>query len=149
MASELGALAAAAPDAAPEHAGASGVGKVVADRAFRRPEMLALLGGAARATASTAGGGELLSAQIRRLKEEQQRARDEKKRLNKDLKNAQKRKRRLQRRARQLTDIDLLDVLRLRHEGVAAEEAAAEHASPDMVCHGDVELAADAQLPEV
>lgn len=68
-----------------------------------------------------------LNESIRLLKEQQRAMKDEKKALTKTLRNAVKRKTRLQKRARQLSEQDLLEVLRMRHdknEVVAAAPAA-------------------------
>jgi chromosome segregation ATPase len=48
------------------------------------------------------------------LKDEQQKIKADKQRVAKELKNAQRRKNRLRKRARQLTDQDLVEVLRMR-----------------------------------
>lgn len=57
---------------------------------------------------------ESLAASILRLKVEQQTARDLKKKLARELHNAQRRASRLKKRARQLTDSDLVEVLKMR-----------------------------------
>lgn len=51
---------------------------------------------------------------IKALKSQQAAAKAERLRISRDLRNACRRKRRLQKRARQLTDTDLLEVLRVR-----------------------------------
>ncbi len=61
---------------------------------------------------------ELLNSQIKRLKEEQAAMRAAKKALVKTLKNCQKRRSRLKKRARQLTDADLVEVLRMRQQAM-------------------------------
>ena len=72
---------------------------------------------------------ESLMESIKRLKEQQSAMKAAKKELQKELKNACKRKNRLKKRARQLTDMDLLEVLQMRKDGTAmgvvAEPAAA------------------------
>lgn len=70
---------------------------------------------------------ESLAASIMRLKWERAAAREARKRLSKELHNAQRRASRLKKRARQLTDLDLLEVLRMREE--KASEAAATSSS--------------------
>ena len=71
------------------------------------------------AVAGTAGsivtndeGHESLTARIARLKDEQAAMRASKKTLAKDLRNATRRASRLKKRARQLTDNDLVEVLK-------------------------------------
>jgi hypothetical protein len=77
-------------------------------------------GGDNPAVALEAGGGEKkpisLTEAIRKLKEEQKQLRDAKKTVSKTLKNAVRRKSRLQRRARQLSELDLIEVLRMRSD---------------------------------
>jgi len=72
---------------------------------------------------------ESLIESIKRLKDQQSAMKAAKKELQKELKNACKRKNRLKKRARQLTDLDLLEVLQMRKDGtpmdVVAEPAAA------------------------
>jgi len=51
---------------------------------------------------------------IRLLKEQQKKMREEKTRIQKELRNAERRRRRLKKRARQLTDDDLVEVLKMR-----------------------------------
>ncbi len=70
-------------------------------------------------------GKESLAASIIRLKAEQQQAREAKKRLARDLHNAQRRASRLKKRARQLTDIDLVEVLKMREVHAPVVEPAA------------------------
>ena len=76
---------------------------------------------AAVAVAVTAGkdgtnddGHESLTVRIARLKDEQAAMRASKKTLAKDLRNATRRASRLKKRARQLTDNDLVEVLKMR-----------------------------------
>ena len=59
-------------------------------------------------------GQESLAQSIVRLKIEQQQGRESKKRLTRELHNAQRRASRLKKRARQLTDGDLVEVLKMR-----------------------------------
>lgn len=68
-----------------------------------------------------------ITADIVRLKQEQERAREERKRVANQLRNAQKKRRRLKSRARQLSNDDLLAVLLLRQD---AERAGAGDAEP-------------------
>ena len=56
---------------------------------------------------------DLLDA-IKKLKEEQNAVRSERKRIKKDLKNAERRRSRLRKKAKQLSDNDLMDVLKMR-----------------------------------
>jgi len=51
---------------------------------------------------------------IRLLKEQQKKMREEKTRIQNELRNAERRRRRLKKRARQLTDDDLVEVLKMR-----------------------------------
>ena len=82
-------------------------------------------------------GGNLasLTTAINGLKTDQQRLKDEKKRLAKELKNQQRRKRRLKGKARQLSNEDLLAVLLMREESMAA-------ANPDADLATDAPMAA-------
>ena len=59
---------------------------------------------------------ESLMESIKRLKDQQAMMKIAKKNLQKVLKNACKRKQRLKQRARQLTDLDLLEVLNMRKD---------------------------------
>jgi FtsZ-binding cell division protein ZapB len=77
---------------------------------------------AANADAIVKGKTISLTENIRLLKEEAKRLKDGKKKVAKDLKNAVKRRRRLQQRARQLSQDDLIEVLRMRSD-VPAEPA--------------------------
>jgi len=78
---------------------------------------------------------ESLMESIKRLKDEQAALKAAKKDLQKELKNACKRRNRLKKRARQLTDHDLVEVLRMRKEfstmEVVAEPPAAAAASDE------------------
>ena len=72
-----------------------------------------------RAVVRDAGGagrppGQELGSQIADLKKQQQDLVREKKKLQADLRNAQRRKKRLSKRTRLLTDMDLLDIMRMR-----------------------------------
>ena len=86
------------------------------------PEMLALrpaLADVAADGVASLGGSrrkESLVESIKRLKDEQAAMKAAKAALQKELKNACKRKNRLKKRARQLTDLDLLEVLQMRKE---------------------------------
>ena len=70
--------------------------------------------------------GSPLLAEIALLKQQQKDLRDERKRVQKDLKNAERKRTRLRKKARQLSDSDLIAVLAMRHDGPAAEKAAAK-----------------------
>ena len=59
-------------------------------------------------------GASGLLEKIDLLRREQQRLRDQKKKIAKDMRNAMKKKKRLQSRATLLSDIDLVEVLRMR-----------------------------------
>ena len=76
------------------------------------------------AASETSGSG--LLAEIKKLRGTQKALKDEKKQLAKDMKNAMKKKKRLQTKAVQLTDSDLLEVLRMRK--TKGSEAAASQA---------------------
>ena len=76
------------------------------------------------ATANPVGRGEQLLNTIARLRAEQVRMRQERHPLAKTLKAAQKKKNRFKVRARQLTDDDLVEVLRMRQTMKAAAGAA-------------------------
>ena len=64
--------------------------------------------------AAGSDGKESLAESIIRLKVEQQQGRESRKRLSRELHNAQRRASRLKKRARQLTDGDLVEVLKMR-----------------------------------
>jgi hypothetical protein len=64
--------------------------------------------------------GKSVSGEIAALKAEQTRLRDEKKKVAKVLRNAEKRKQRLKTKAKALTDEDLVTVLKMRAEKLAA-----------------------------
>ena len=59
-------------------------------------------------------GKDMLKDQIEALKHEQATMRAAKKKITKDLKNAERRRKRLRKRAKQLSDDDLIAVLRMR-----------------------------------
>ena len=59
---------------------------------------------------------ESLTESIKRLKDQQTMMKLAKKNLQKELKNARERKQRLKQRARQLTDLDLVEVLNMRKD---------------------------------
>ena len=72
---------------------------------------------------------------IKRLKDQQAAMKADKKNLQQELKNACKRTNRLKKRARQLTDTDLVEVLRMRKDATAvpaAAETAAAAAEKDV-----------------
>ena len=83
-----------------------------------------IIGGSAKAAPVVMS----LSEKIAEMKKEQLRMREERKRAAKELKNAQRRKRRLQVNSRQLSNEDLLAVLRLRQEQAA--DTIAEDVAP-------------------
>lgn len=74
-----------------------------------------------------------ITTMIGELKKEQDALRAAKKKISKDLRNAVKRRSRLKKRARQLSDADLLQVLKLRSEDRAAVGACTKTASGDEV----------------
>ena len=57
-----------------------------------------------------------MNSEIERLVAEQKRIKAEKKALANDLKNAQRRRKRLKHKARLLSQLDLLEVMNLRHD---------------------------------
>ena len=63
----------------------------------------------------------VIKSAIEKLKEEQRKLADEKKSVNKDLRNMQRRKKRLRVKVQNLTDEDLVEVLRQRSESKAAK----------------------------
>ena len=65
---------------------------------------------------------------IEELRAEQRRARAQRQEITRELRNAQRRKRRLKGRARQLSNDDLLTVLRMRDDTAAA--ASSDAATP-------------------
>ena len=70
-----------------------------------------------------------LNSRIQELKRQQQEQKAERKRLARDLRNEERKKKRLREKAKQLTDDDLLTVLRLRQDArVAAGLPALENA---------------------
>ncbi len=77
-----------------------------------------------------ADGKEGLQAIIARMKAEQAELRKARKTVTKSLKNCQRRAARLKRRARQLTDSDLVEVLRMRSDTAAANRGAEDAAPP-------------------
>jgi len=97
------------------------------------------------AAASTPGDGmaalavsprkESLMESIKRLKDQQAAMKVAKKDLQKELKNACKRKNRLKKRARQLTDLDLIEVLNMRKDCTPMELGAEP---PAAAAAGDV-----------
>ena len=74
-----------------------------------------LLGG------GTVAGSSHLLTQIEKLRADQQALRNVKKELAKNMKNAMRRKKRLQTRAMNLTEADLVEVLRMRKAKKTAE----------------------------
>jgi len=69
------------------------------------------------------GGHDDLLSQIGELKKQQQKLKAEKKCVAKDLKNAERRRKRLRKKAKQLSDTDLIAVLRMRQQmGARASE---------------------------
>ena len=85
---------------------------------------------AAAAAPTEFSASEALLEKIERLKKEQQEARQRKKQLTKDLKNAEKRRARLRKRARQLSDVDLRELLRMRQTPAEEEGAPAGEEQP-------------------
>ena len=86
---------------------------------------------------------ETLQESIKRLKEQQAAMKAAKKEVQRELRNATKRRHRLKKQARQLTDKDLVEVLQMRKEAIAAdvvgEPTAAAAALRDEVLE-DVEM---------
>ena len=78
--------------------------------------------------AAGSDGKESLAQSIIRLKHEQQEGRDSRKRLSRELHNAQRRASRLKKRARQLTDGDLVEVLKMREVKAPACQPPVEEA---------------------
>ena len=80
-----------------------------------------------RALAASSSGAvappEDLRANITRLKEEAKTLKVEKVKVSKALRNAEKKRSRLKRKARELTDEDLVQVLQLREDVRAEQEA--------------------------
>ena len=75
------------------------------------------------------GGRDDLKDKIADLRKEQSACADQKKKLAKELRNAAKRRARLKRKAKQLNDDDLIAVLRMRHQGMAAAASSAASSS--------------------
>lgn len=71
-----------------------------------------------------------LTETIRKLKEEQNLIRIQKAEITKTLRNATKKKNRLKKRARQLTDLDLVEVLQMRQDVNAAASSSEPAATP-------------------
>ena len=71
---------------------------------------------ASLAAASSKLPPEDLRANIEKLKQEAQKLKAEKQKVNRALRNAEKKRSRLKRKARELTDADLLQVLKLRED---------------------------------
>lgn len=69
---------------------------------------------------------------IKALKEQQKTLRDERKRVSKQLRNEEKRRMRLRKRARQLSDGDLVAVLKMRTDAKAESASAAVEPPPDV-----------------
>ena len=76
------------------------------------------------AVAESAGKGDELTEQILRLQNEEKEMRDNKKRVQADLRNAKRKKSRLTKLAKQLTDSDLIQIMRMR-EAKKREDPAA------------------------
>ena len=76
-----------------------------------------------QATEQSPPGPRSLNAKIQELKELQAKAMAEKRRLAKELRNEERKRKRLKERAKQLTDVDLLQVLRLREEARQASSS--------------------------
>ena len=102
------------------------------------PEILAVPGDGVAALA-VGPRKESLMESIKRLKDQQAMMKLAKKNLQKELKNACKRKQRLKQRARQLTDLDLIEVLNMRKDCtpmVLGEEPPADAAAADVNAEG-------------
>jgi hypothetical protein len=98
-----------------EHASGTAAGAVV----LQPSGASSAAGAAAEATADgRRQPKDNLMDSIRKLKEQQAVIKAEKQRVAKELKNACKRRNRLKKRARQLTDVDLVEVLQMRKEMV-------------------------------
>ena len=81
---------------------------------------------AAVAAASSSAPPEDLRANILKLKQEAQKLKEEKHKVHKALRNAEKKRTRLKRKARELTDADLVQVLKLREEDQAVRDGVHE-----------------------
>lgn len=80
---------------------------------------------------TTSGTGSELLDTIGRLKKQQRDMKAERKRLASELRNAQKRRARLRFKAKQLSDQDLLDVLKMRASGASSSSASSGSATVD------------------
>ena len=85
---------------------------------------------------------ETLMESIKRLKDQQMAMKAAKMNLQKELKNACKRSKRLKKRARQLTDNDLVEVLRMRKDAVPMQVEAepTAGAAPDEADGGNCHM---------
>ena len=117
MSSADGASAAAAASGADDAHVPGASETIAADAAEGEPVVV-------RADESLAVGGLVRAASlidhIEELRAEQRRARQQRQEITRELRNAQRRKRRLKGRARQLSNDDLLTVLRMRDDTAAA-----------------------------
>lgn len=84
---------------------------------------------------TSATGSELLDT-IDRLKKQQRDLKAAKKRLSTELRNAEKRRGRLRKKAKQLSDQDLLDVLKMRASGASSSSEAPGSAAVDALHAG-------------
>ena len=73
-----------------------------------------------------------MNSEIERLLAEQKRVKAEKKALANDLKNAQRRRKRLKHKARLLSQLDLLEVMNLRHDEEKAERPRTDGAADEL-----------------
>ena len=84
-----------------------------------------LFGGGGSSDGSPCGAiGKSVSTEIAELKAEQAKLRAERAKVAKSLRNAEKRKQRLKTKAKALTDADLVTVLQMRKEKIAAKSSA-------------------------
>ena len=80
---------------------------------------------------TTSGTGSELLDTIERLKKQQRDMKAERKRLAAELRNAEKRRGRLRKKAKQLSDQDLVDVLKMRASGASSSSGASGSAAVD------------------
>lgn len=85
---------------------------------------------------TTSGTGSELLDTIGRLKKQQRDMKAERKRLASELRNAEKRRARLRTKAKQLSDQDLLDVLKMRASGASSTSASSGSAAVDAKAAG-------------
>ena len=80
---------------------------------------------------TTSGTGSELLDTIGRLKKQQRDMKAERKRLASELRNAEKRRARLRKKAKQLSDQDLVDVLKMRASGASSSSGSSGLAAVD------------------